>query len=188
MPNWCNNDLILKHADKAQIDKALAAFKEGKLLETFVPVPEALKETMAGHYGDPYKRELHEFTQQLNIKYFGYANWYDFAVAEWGTKWDIGGRDNTAEQLDDNTIVLTFESAWSPPIAAYEKLQALGFDVTGYYWEPGMCFCGRFDGEGDFYLEGISGSEDAAQRVPRDIDERMNITQQLTEWEQENDE
>ncbi len=187
MPNWCNNDLILKHADEAQIDKALAAFKEGKLLDTFVPVPPELKETMAGHYGDPYKDELHKFTQQLNIKYFGYANWYDFAVAEWGTKWDIGGSDASIIQRDANTIEMSFESAWSPPIGAYEKLQALGFNVTGYYWEPGMGFCGRFDSEGDYYLEGIGDAKDAARRIPKDIDERMNISDQLADWEAENE-
>ena len=151
MPNYCNNSLKLRHDDPAMIDRAMKAFQEGKLLEEFVPVPTELKETMAGHYGDGYKRELHEFTQQLNIKYFGYANWYDFAVAEWGTKWDIGG-DGTIERENDNELSMTFESAWSPPLAAYEKLQAMGFYVVGFYWEPGMCFCGRFDAEGSVVL------------------------------------
>ena len=37
MPNWCSNSLTLKHDDPAMIDKAVAGFTEGKLLETFVP-------------------------------------------------------------------------------------------------------------------------------------------------------
>lgn len=185
MPNYCNNTLTLTHADQAMIDRAEQAFNAGRLLDEFIPVPVELKETMAGSYGDGYKRELHEFTQTLNLKYFGHANWYDFCVAEWGTKWDVGGNDCTIARPSPNTIEVSFESAWAPPIHAYEKLQAMGFEVTGYYWEPGMAFCGRFDGEGDFYLEGIGSSEDAARRVPRDIDEAMNIVESLREWEAE---
>ena len=37
MPNWCSNSLTLKHDDPAMIDKAVAGFTDGKLLETFVP-------------------------------------------------------------------------------------------------------------------------------------------------------
>ena len=37
MPNWCSNSLTLKHDDPAMIDKAVAGFTEGKLLETLVP-------------------------------------------------------------------------------------------------------------------------------------------------------
>ena len=185
MPNYCNNQLTLTHADPAMIDRAEQAFKDGRLLDEFIPVPTELKETMAGHYGDPYKQELHAFTQQLNLKYFGHANWYDYCVAEWGTKWDVGGKDCGLTRTSPNTIDASFESAWAPPLHAYEKLQAMGFEVTGYYWEPGMAFCGRFDGEGDYYLEGIGSSEDAARRVPRDIDEAMNIVESLREWEAE---
>ena len=76
-----------------------------------------------------------------------------------------------------------FESAWSPPIYAYEKLQALGFQVTAYYWEPGMGFCGRFDSDGDYYLEGIGDAKDAAKRIPKDIDDEMHIVADLESWE-----
>lgn len=37
MPNWCSNSLTLKHDDPAMIDKAVAGFTDGKLLETLVP-------------------------------------------------------------------------------------------------------------------------------------------------------
>ena len=185
MPNYCNNTLTLTHADPAMIDRAAAAFAAHRLLDEFVPVPTELKETMAGSYGDGYKRELHEFTQKLNLKYFGHANWYDYCVSEWGTKWDVGGEDASLIRDTPNTISMGFESAWSPPIYAYEKLQEMGFIVKAYYWEPGMCFCGRFDSDGDYYLEGVGDSADAAKRIPKDIDEAMNIVQSLREWEAE---
>ena len=33
MPNWCSNTLVLQHDEPAMIDRAVAAFKEGRLLE-----------------------------------------------------------------------------------------------------------------------------------------------------------
>ena len=146
MPNYCNNSLKLRHDDPAMIDRAMKAFQEGKLLEEFVPVPTELKETMAGHYGDGYKRELHEFTQQLNIKYFGYANWYDFAVAEWGTKWDVSEPQYTENK--DGSVTIWFDTAWAPPMPIYEELEAQGFEVEATYCEQGVGYAGWYaDGE-----------------------------------------
>lgn len=39
MPNWCNNYASFSHKDPEQIKKLIAASKEGKLFETFVPFP-----------------------------------------------------------------------------------------------------------------------------------------------------
>src|SRR5262249_13079031 len=39
MPNWCENCLILKHADKTKLEEALAAFNKDELLNYFVPMP-----------------------------------------------------------------------------------------------------------------------------------------------------
>lgn len=152
MPNWCNNDVTLKHDDPAMLDRAEKTFKAKAFLQEWIPVPEPLRETMSGHYGDPYKRELHEFTQQLNVKYFGYRNWYDFCTQEWGTKWDVGGEDATCVRERDS-MLLSFESAWAPPTKVYYKLQELGFDVVAWYWEPGMGFVGRHDKAGDACYE-----------------------------------
>ena len=152
MPNWCNNDLTLTHADPEMLDRAEKAFRAGAFLSEWIPIPEPLKETMSGAYSDPYRKELHEFTQKLNVKYFGYTNWYDFCLKEWGTKWDVGGEDATCVRERDS-ILLSFESAWSPPTEVYYKLQELGFDVVAWYWEPGVGFVGRHDKDGDVCYE-----------------------------------
>jgi hypothetical protein len=149
MPNWCNNDVTLKHDDPAMLDRAEKAFKAQAFLQEWIPVPEPLRETMSGHYSDPYKRDLHEFTQQLNLKYFGYRDWYDFCVNEWGTKWDVGGEDGEICVREYDSMLLSFNSAWAPPTKVYYKLQELGFDVVAWYWEPGMGFVGRHDKAGD---------------------------------------
>mgnify|MGYP003348065269 CR=1 FL=1 len=67
---------------------------------------------------------------------------YNTAVEEWGTKWDISGGDVSISE-DGKSADGWFETAWSPAIAAYEKLEDLGFELTVIYHEPGMCFAGE---------------------------------------------
>ena len=186
MPNWCNNTLTLTHDDPAMIDRAVKAFEEGKLLQEFIPCPEPLKQTIAGFMPEGYERELHEFTQQLNVKYFKYSNWYDFNNAEWGTKWDVGNADSYVNRSSPTSAEFGFESAWSPPTAAYEKLQEMGFGVQAYYWEPGMSFCGRHDENGDEYYE-VRNLDDAKQ-LPGDIESNFNIIEEMelaADWDSE---
>jgi hypothetical protein len=47
MPNWCNNTIELSHEDPAMIERAKAAFADGKLLNEFIPLPKELEDTTA---------------------------------------------------------------------------------------------------------------------------------------------
>ena len=154
MPNWCNNDLLIQHMDRAMLEKARDGFNEGKMLQALIPCPEPLLATMAGSYGggdtiSKYKGELLKFQEKLNVKYFGHKNWYDWCVCEWGTKWDVGRRSEhePLAEIDDRdwpTLVVDFDSAWAPPVKAYEKLWEMGFVITAQYFEPGIGFCGEW--------------------------------------------
>jgi hypothetical protein len=63
------------------------------------------------------------------------SHWYDFNVREWGTKWDVAvDNDNKypdtelleyKSEGEDNWVVYRFDTAWSPPAPAMEKLSAL---------------------------------------------------------------
>jgi hypothetical protein len=189
MPNWCNNTLELQHEDPAMIARAKQAFAEGKLLNEFIPVPESLQ-IVAGRVGDDTdeaQKKLEEDTAR-NLEVHGYGNWYDYCVNEWGTKWDVGGDDyNEPYQETANDIILSFDSAWSPPIAAMEKLEALGFSVRLYYYEPGMAFAGIYeDGHDDYYEYGGMNSEQVAEELPDALDEMFCISESMAEWEAEN--
>jgi hypothetical protein len=174
MPNWCCNELKISHTDPAMMARFQAAFKEGRTLDEFIPVPQALKDTIAGSVPQGYERELHEFTQALNRKYYGHANWYDYCVDEWGTKWDIGG-ENADIFEKDGALVASFESAWSPPVAAYEKLMALGFEIEAYYYEPGCSFVGMFT-EGDDCCYNLPETwTDAKRLLPYALIEIFNL-------------
>ena len=43
MPNWCNNNIELAHDDPAMIERAAAAFRDGKFLNEFIPLPKNWK-------------------------------------------------------------------------------------------------------------------------------------------------
>jgi|688.fasta_scaffold409872_3 hypothetical protein len=187
MPNWCNNSVVLKHNDPAMIERARKAFNGEGLLQEFIPVPQALRDTVSGSMGED-KREAHEAQQKANVEQYGYANWYDFCVNEWGTKWEIGADGNPAQDIPGG-LMLGFDSAWSPPIAAYEKLLEMGFEIEAMYYEPGMAYAGVWDnGHDDYYEYGGLDSAGIAETLPAELDEAFGISESVAEWEAEQEE
>jgi hypothetical protein len=167
--------------------RAKAALERGEFLNEFIPVPADLQIT-AGFLGNTDEQAALELKEQANIATHGYKNWYDWCVNEWGTKWDVGGDGITAE-IENGRITTSFDSAWSPPIAAYEKLLDLGFSVRAYYYEGGMCFAGIWeDGDDDFYdLSGYDSTR-AAEDLPTALDEMFCISESMADYEEENQE
>ena len=158
MPNWCYNTLTLTHEDPAMLERVETAFNNDSLLSDFIPIPEDLK-IISGYFpeGSPEQIET-QALYKANMEKYGYTTWYDFCVEEWGTKWDIKN-EGFEPTIVDNSITLSFDSAWAPPLAAYKKFEDMGFDVLAYYHEPGMCFCGRYKaGEDESY--NIDGDAD----------------------------
>lgn len=187
MPNWCNNTVEIYHEDPVMLERVRKGFNSGALLNEFIPVPEDLQIT-AGRLGDPVENaKLIEKEESNRLKY-GYSNWYDFCVNEWGTKWDIGGDGAEAQDIPEG-LMLTFDSAWSPPLAAYEKLMDLGFRIRAMYHECGMCFAGIWDnGDDDYYEYSDMNSEEVADTLPTELDEAFCISEQMADYEAENGE
>jgi hypothetical protein len=77
-----------------------------------------------------------------------------------------------------------FDSAWSPPIGAYDKLVELGFTVDAYYYEGGMAYAGTYsDGNDDsISLEGMTADE-IEQDYP-DLNEAFGISESMREYEE----
>ena len=116
MPNWCANQLTVTGATP----ELCAYLKEhGFSFEKIHPVAEPAGCPPSG------------ITQLL--------------IDAWGTKWDLDEPDQlrVADELLDTGIAY-FDTAWSPPLAALEKLSAMfpdaSFGLT--YCEPGMSFAG----------------------------------------------
>ena len=186
MPNWCNNVVEISHGSEKMMDRVVKAFNEGSFLNEFIPVPEDLNIT-AGCVGDADEQKALEAKEQENLKKHGYKNWYDFCVNEWGTKWDVEPYEPIT--LSENgSATLAFDSAWAPPVNAYEKLEALGFSVRAYYYESGMGFAGIYEDGIDDYYELQGNADEIENTIPEALDEMFCITENIRQWEEENQE
>jgi len=190
MPNWCNNHITLQHDDPAMIKRAYDALERGEFLQEFIPVPKDLTETISGFVGDPEEQKKLEEKTALNRLIHGYGNWYDFCVGEWGTKWDCGEQGNAdINPNDPKMLTAGFDTAWAPPIAAYEKLLDLGFSIKAGYYEPGMAYAGIWeDGIDDMYEYGDMSSAEVAAQLPTELDDMFCISESMAEYEAENEE
>lgn len=82
-------------------------------------VEEVFKRVLEKTHGMPAekKEELYKKgeTYAFNIKNYGHATWYDWCVANWGTKWNAYGCVVEEDQV-------TFQTAWSNPEPVITKL------------------------------------------------------------------
>lgn len=143
MPNWCANSCrMTAPQDNPMMGKILDELKKGQEARWFQavkPVPQPLMdaESSTTHH-------LSEEGQELAEKY-GYSDWYRFCLAEWGTKWDAS--IDRYEQ-DGDSIVVYFDTAWSPPDGIFRAMEDAGIKVEAAYIESGAGFMGyRKDGE-----------------------------------------
>ena len=150
MPNWCQNTIVVS-GEAAEISAFNDWLDDGKaLLSKIKPTPQTLVETVAGFIGDPDEQKKLEERCAANVKEFGYKNWYDWNIGNWGTKWDVDAEIDEASSISEQ-VILSFESAWSPPQKAIalmaEKFPKL--TIRHSYLEEGMCFVGY-----DLYTDG----------------------------------
>jgi hypothetical protein len=179
MPNWCSNKVTFTHNDPAKIQRAADAYNRGELFKEFAPCPQELIDT-------PAMSGVETAQTDSNLEKHGRPDWYSWCLANWGTKWDINTNGDTAEVEDGQLVVeLWFDTAWSPPIGFYNKMEALGFKVDAFYYEPGMGFCGRYTMSEDDYYE-IAGDADwVDSNIPIEINDAFSISESMSDWESE---
>jgi hypothetical protein len=187
MPNWCSNNLVLTHEDPAMIKRAYDALERGEFLEEFIPVPQQLK-IVAGRVSDEADQAKLEADTKRNLEELGYGNWYDYCVGEWGTKWDVGEQGNSDIHPDGKMLHTFFDSAWSPPVNAYEKLVEMGFGVEAMYHEGGMAYAGIWENDNDEYVDLSGMSADDIEREYPELDECFGISECMREYEEPEEE
>jgi hypothetical protein len=175
MPNHCANGLTVKHKDKEMMDLFKTFINREKSTLDFnkiIPMPEELAITVsptivvktqdeADKINSDYVPTLGEGTTTRAIskqeharreKLFDAENWLDWSCNNWGTKWNSYNGEIIFE--DDNKIVMQFYTAWCPPIPIFEKLEKMGFDVSGAYTIEGDCESDTFgNGENEWYIQ-----------------------------------
>tara|TARA_S200000501_G_scaffold252946_1_gene237037 strand:- start:11566 stop:12204 length:639 start_codon:yes stop_codon:yes gene_type:complete len=179
MPNWCINNISIKgdiDNMKPMVDKLETINKKG-LLDTFYPLPTELENTTKP------PRELSEQESEELIKKYGFNNWYDWRVYNYGTKWSD---DETNISKDDDTELSGyFNTAWSPPEMGIryisKRFKNNTFEVD--YFEPGMDYMGSFK-----YLNGICHNEIYIDEMSRLIREHINLPEDTDDEYYESDE
>ena len=155
MPNWCDNSLTISHDDKLKIDELEAALlKENPEIFQFLR---------------PRPKDQDE-------------NWYDWNIENWGTKWDVNL--DFVERVSENTIVLGFNTAWSPPIELYDYLTEQGWRINAMYSEGGVGFVGRYEDGVDDCYEYSFDEELSIELIPEELVEYAGIWEAY-EWHKE---
>ena len=111
---------------------------------------------------------------------------YNTACEEWGTKWDISGGDVSVSE-DGKHANGWFDTAWGPGIAAYAKLEELGFELNVLYHEPGMAFAGNYVQGEDECVEYDFSNPDWREDIGND-DIRELLENEYEHWQMWNDE
>ena len=171
MPNWCSNNIKIV-GDVETLSQLKPVIEAGTgLLQAIAPMPAELEGTTAPSDS---------------------PNWYDWCLNNWGTKWDpevhlefTDNGDGTAE------ITGWFDSAWSPPVDAFQTLSE-DWDscfIELMYEEPGMCFVGCWDSEGgdDHYEYDDATSKTINDIVPAYLVKEFALDERLAEYEEEED-
>ena len=172
MPNWCNNTITISGTTESLKDLWEGAQESKGLLSAIRPMPKELEDTVADGTG---------------------FSWYEWCNENWGTKWDVSTEGLEFTDNGDGTATISgwFDSAWSPPIGAYEQF-ADDFDscyLEAFYHEPGMCFVGCWDSEGgdDYFEYGDIGDDiDAIEEaMPAYLNEAFGVTEDMRMWQED---
>jgi hypothetical protein len=121
MPNWCWNHLEVT-GDEIQ----LREFVEKSTINI---------------------KENDEFSFEGTFPRGDRKDWYEWSINNWGTKWDAC--ESEILNNDINFFSVSFESAWSPPIAWIDNIMQDFPDLCFIleYQELGMCFGGRLSAQ-----------------------------------------
>jgi hypothetical protein len=122
MPNHVTNKIEF-YGEQSNIDKVFELIKgETECIDfnKILPMPEHI---FQGNLG-PEERAK-----------YGTNNWYDWSIANWGTKWNA-----YYSRLDRESNTIEFDTAWSCPIALLDKLAEM-------CCEHGVLFAGKWADE-----------------------------------------
>lgn len=157
MPNWVTNRIVF-HGNQENIDRVLQYIKgNGSMIDfnKIIPMPDNI-----------YRGDLDKRAREL----YGSNNWYDWSVANWGTKW------NAQCSSFNHKNTLWFDTAWSCPIPVLNKLAEICCINDVRFegeWADEDCGCnvGVFwsdncvDKDYDFYYKSIDDNTDEAYDI-----------------------
>lgn len=154
MPNWCENRITISGDDLSEIRKKIFTEDGFMTFNLLIPMPAILQKTRSGSRefdgtihkvwtfdgtedGSEKERPLTD-EEAAEVAATGYTSWYDWSIANWGTKWNVNPSSVHLEDDDPQYIRILFDTAWSPPQPWVLALREAFPDVriSAFYDEP----------------------------------------------------
>lgn len=140
MPNWCNNTMLVKGTPE-QIEEFVEQMVSNSEKGDHTDVSALDFDAVV-----PMPRVLRGRTSPADD---GSITWYDWAIDNWGTKWNACAVHIEQYTKGDNSALYHYKTAWSPAehwqMKVIECFPWLKFE---FYWEePDMNFCGGMKGK-----------------------------------------
>ena len=127
MPNWCYNSISISGDAEniAMIAEIIADTNRKKNDESNTSL----------HF-----KNLVGIPRNMSAETYE-KEWYDTNIRYWGCKWDV---DDLQEDVDEDFIHLSFDTAWSPATGFCRLLSEIyNVEVEIFYYEGGCDFCGQ---------------------------------------------
>ena len=154
MPNWTTNEVTFSSAKTTNIKKIKDIFEKGCPFNQLIKEPNWDSVPLKGNeITNRYENKPLGIVGELPIieelklkngdveKFFKFKStneqdtrWYDWRLEKWDTKWDVPKDDIEITEINNGSIVIGFDTAWSPPIAIYKKLRDKFKDVKIAWW------------------------------------------------------
>ena len=154
MPNWTTNEVTFSSAKTTNIKKIKDIFEKGCPFGQLIKEPNwdsvplkgnekvsYYQEKSLGKKGELPIIEEHKLKNGEVMKFFKFKStneqdlrWYDWRLQNCDTKWDVPKEDIEITEVNNGHIVISFDTAWSPPIAIYKKLRDKFKDVKIAWW------------------------------------------------------
>jgi len=153
MPNWCTNSVEITDLKQNEVAEIISKYTDnvidGRVMdESFlvfdkiITTPKELLERQSPFDGTVEEKAM------LESKY-GYADWYNWRVDNWGTKWEPLGHYFASTET---SVSIGMETAWGPASGILQQLSVLYPEatITNEFLETGAMFMGEVtyvDGE-----------------------------------------
>ena len=183
MPNWCSNIVYVRGTGEVR-EKIKEIFSKEEPFAEVMPEPNYDEVAVPWSLQRVLSAKRNEI--ELEEPKPGRKNaWYDWRIANWGTKWEPDGEVYvTADNLDSGEEVLNLSlyTAWGPPEGIFKELSKMEGveEVVSHFYEPAMEFVGiKFYQDGDEVDELDLELEDYTELLEKaDNKEKENLTEE----------
>ena len=154
MPNWTTNEVTFSSAKTTNIKKIKDIFEKGCPFNQLIKEPNwptvplkgnefnnRIEKKPLGKKGELPIIEEHKLNNGEVMRLFKFKStnvqdtrWYSWRLEKWDTKWDVPKDSVEITEINNGSIVIGFDTAWSPPIAIYKKLRDTFKDVKIEWW------------------------------------------------------